>query len=200
MNLRDLYKKQLEYEKHFQYQLEHYTDLSEDLDNPNDSIKKFAKILFSKKKSVLGENLSGILISEDMDTADIFCMLIELVLYGLDILTNGETNIFDIPESTDDLFYTIKYYLKSTGFDMEVHEIYIGDDPTLYRDRTDYFCEILPKPFFLTPNGWYVLNYRIIYNKYFSPEDVTKLEHFKAFLITKNKQIFTICFKYLIRN
>lgn len=201
MNLQDQYQKQLKYYEHLQYQLENYTDLSENLENPNDSIQQFANILFFKKKSNLGENLSGLLIDENMDTADIFCMILELIIYGLNILTNNETSLFDITDATDDIIYTIKSYLKSTGFDMEFHEIVAqDDDPTLYRDKTDYYYEIVPKPQYIVPSGWYVLNYRIIHNNKFIISKNMQLRDYKAFLISKSRQIFTISFKNIITN
>ena len=52
---------------------------------------------------------------------------------------------------------------------MEVHEIFIDeDDPILYRDHNDYYCEIVPKPsVHLCFPGWYVLSNRIINNNKF---------------------------------
>jgi len=69
----------------------------------------------------------------------------------------------------------------------------------LYRDRNDYYCEILQKPpFFLCYKGWYVLQYRLLVNKKFVYNSMTPLRHFKAFLLNRrDKKIFTINFKYL---
>lgn len=195
MDFHEQYQKQIKYYEYLQKQLENYTDLSKNVENTNDSIVLLANILFNKLKTSLDHDLMGLLVDESMDTADIFCMLLELVLYGMDILTDGKT-FFDIQASTDDIIYTIKYYLRSVGFDMEVHEIFTDDeDLTLYRDRDDYYCEVLAKPTSFLGNGWYVLSYIIIYNNKFVIQDVNNLLNYKAFFITNNT-IFTINFKY----
>ena len=191
------YKKQLEYYEYFEKQRENYTDLAQEA-NPNDSVVQFANILFDKSKNNLDQDLSGILVDETMELADIFCMLVELVLHGLCILSDGKGNIRDLKESTDDIVYVIKSYLKSAGFDMEFHEDYIEEEKiNLYRDKDDYYCQIVDKPPpFLCYPGWYVLNYRLINNKKFKFTSITPLEKFRAFFISKNKKIFTVNFKY----
>lgn len=187
------YKKQTEYYEYFEKQKENYTDLTSE---QNNSIALLAKHLFTKSKNNLTSDLTGILVDESMDTTDIFCMMIEFILYGLNILTNNNTTIFDLEESTDDIIYTIKSYLKSTGFNIEIHEEFMDDDVILYRDRSDYYCEILPKPpSYLCHKGWYVLNYRIIDNKKFKRTLNTPLEKFTAFFITKQNKLFVINFK-----
>jgi len=195
------YHKQLEYYQYFDKQLENYKDLSKDLDNPNDSILHLADIVFSKSKRNLDQNLTGILVDETMETADIFCMLLELILHGINILSDGKNTFFDIDESTDDIIYTIKYYLRSLGFDMEFHEFFTEEENiTLYRERVDYYYEIVPKPPpYLCTNEWIVLSYRMINNANFTFDHNTTLDMFHAFYITNQKQIFTISFKYYIK-
>ena len=195
------YNRQLEYYEHFEKQLENPTDLTQDLDYPNDSVIELAKILFNKSKNYLNYDLSGAIFDESMDVADVFCMLVELVLYGLNILSDGKTTIFNFEDSLDDIIYTIKSYLKSIGFDMIVvnHESNENDNDIFsYRDRDDLFCEIVPKPpIYLCYTGWYVLNYRMINNNKFKYSKITPLNTFKAFFISNNKQIFTINFKFV---
>ncbi|XWV25181.1 mg424 protein [Tupanvirus deep ocean] len=194
------YKKQLEYYEYFEKQRENYTDLSQDQPNPNDSIVVFANLLFKKSLRNLNQDLSGILVDETMEAADIFCMLIELVLHGLHILTDGKSTIFDLEESTDDVVYTIKSYLKSAGFDIVVTEDFMDDDQPvcLYRDRNDYYCEIVPKPpAQFCQKDWYVLKYRMINNKKFKFMRITPITNFKAFFISNKNKIFTIHFKYI---
>lgn len=211
------YKKQLEFYEYLQKQRENYVDLGEPKTNqlnqsvkPEDSeqqieseqldpVVQFAHILFNKQKSKLNEDLSGILIDETMEVADVFCMLVELVLHGLDILTNSVNQIFDLKESTDDIIYVIKQYLKSSGFDLEVHEDFMELDQSinLYRDRSDYYCQITARPpEFLCYPGWYVLNYRLIDNPKFDFDDNTPLDKFRAFFISKQKKIFVFNFKF----
>ncbi len=191
------YKKQLEYYEYFEKQRQNYTDLSIGQIDQNNSILQFAKILFNKSENNLQQDLSGILIDNNMDTADIFCMLVELILFGLDILTKSKYTVFDLEDSTDEIVYKIKRYLKSSGFDMEVHEYLMDDNIILYRDRDDYYCEIVPKlPSFLCYDGWYILNYHLINNKRFVFTCTTTLDKFKAFFITKQNKIFNITFRY----
>lgn len=196
------YKKELEYYQYLEKQRENYVDMTGGIpmghEKDNSSIKLFANVLFNKKENNLNQNLSGILVDETMQSADIFCMLVELILYGINILTSEKTTIFGLDESTSDIVYTIKSYLKSTGFDMIVSEDFVENNEVyLYRDHTDYYCEIVKKPpkNFCYP-GWYVLVYRLINNNKFKFANITPLEKFKAFFISDNKKIFTISFMY----
>ena len=196
----DSYAKQLEYYQYVENQRNNYVDLSSD---DNSSVYKLAQILFSKKEKNLKEDLSGILIDDTMDVCDVFCCLVELVLYGLDIITEKKDSIFDLVESYDDKCFVIKSYLKSAGFDMNVEEIFsmelYGTDTVLYRDSSDYYCEILkkPPPYMCHP-GWYLLNYRLVDNKNFHFNTRTPIEKFKAFFISNNNKIFTINFNLKI--
>ena len=194
------YKRQLEYYEYFEKQLENPTDLAHNLDNPNDSVIELAKILFNKSKNYLNYDLSGAIFDESMDVADVFCMLVELVLYGLDILSKGKTTIFNFEDSLDDIIYTIKSYLKSIGFDMIVINRESNDNNNIfsYHDSEYLFCEIVPKPpVYLCYDGWYVLNYCMINNNKFNYSKTTPLDTFKAFFVADNKQIFTISFKFV---
>lgn len=189
------YKKKLEYYDYFEKQRENYIDLTKE----DNVVSQFADMLFNKPKNNLGEDLFGILFDESMEPIDVFCTLIELVLYGINILTKNQYDLFKLDEPTDDMVYIIKTYLKSTGFDIEIHEEIIEtNEINLYRDRDDYYCHITKRPAeFLCFKGWYVLNYRIIDNKKFQFNSMTPLEKFKAFFISNNKKIFTFSFKFV---
>jgi hypothetical protein len=191
------YKKQLEFDQYVAGQRENFTDLSEGLADPNESVKIFAEILFNKNRDNLTDDLSGILIDESMENADIFCMLLELVLCGVDRLTHQTANILDLTDQTDELVYDVKAYFKSIGFNIKIKEQFIElDQINLYRDRDDYYCQITsrPPPFLCHP-GWYVLNYRLINNPKFKFDQTTPIENFKAFFISKSKQVFVIGFE-----
>jgi hypothetical protein len=188
---------QVDYYNYVENQRENYIDLTKDVSNPNDSIIEFSQILFNKSRKNLDVNLSGILIEDTMEIADVFCMLLELVLYGLHLLKDGKDTIFDLNEPYDEIVYTIRDYLKSTGFDMEVREFFPDDNIDLFRDRNDYYCEIVPTPpKYLRVPGWYILNYRLINNAKFEYSCVTPLEKFMAFFISVQNKIFTINFTY----
>lgn len=200
------YKKQLEFYNRLEVQRENYVDLTKEQSNENDSIVKFATILFNKSHNNLDQDLSGILIDETMESVDIFCMLIELVLYGLNVLArNTDANmgtdltIFDLVESSDRIVDVINCYLKSCGFKININEQITDDDAVLYRDKDDYYCEIVEKPpSYLCHEGWYVMNYRLINNSKFKFMSITPLHKFVAFFISKQNKIFTIKFGYHI--
>lgn len=187
------YKKQLEYYDYVERQRKNCVDLTTE----NNSVEKFAKILFGKNFNNLNQDLTGIIFDDGHDVVEIFCMLVELVLYGIDILTDKKNNIFDLQELDDNIIDILKGYLKSAGFILKVdQEIIDEDDLNLYRDRDDYFCQIVKRPpEFLCVAGWYVLNYRLIENKKYHYNSLTVLENFKAFFITRQNKIFTFYFK-----
>jgi hypothetical protein len=204
------YKKQQEYYEHFQHQLENPIDLANQLmdgEDPNNTIRLLAKNVFSKNKNNLDIDLSGAIFDESMETADIFCMLTEFILYGLHIRTNGMKTLFDITDQFEDLVFEIKTYIKTIGFDMFLDEpigysdIYPNmttDDYHLYEERADYYHRIVPKPInhLCPPDDWYVLNYRMIPNKQFSFTALTPLDIFRAYFVNKNNKVFTIKFTF----
>lgn len=192
------YQEQLEYYEYFEKQRENYTDLTRDLTDVNNSIYLLARELFGKTKNDLSSQLTSILIDESTETIDIFCILLELVLYGLDILTNGQADIFDLKDQTDDIIYKIKSYLKTANFDMSIEEEIVDpNDVALYRDDIRFYCEVVPKPpLYFCAKSWCVLNYRLIINRNFKFTDDTPVTVFKAFFISKDKKVFTINFGF----
>lgn len=194
MDPHSIYQKQMQYYEYIEKQKENYVDLSQNLENPNDSVKYLANILFKKSLNNLDQDLTGLLVDDTMEVADLFCMLIGLTLYGIDILSNGQTNVFDLDDTNNDFFTIIQSYLKSIGF-----QISITNEPntdTLYRDRANYHCEIVPKPPpFLCHPGWYVLSYRLLDNKKFCFDHLTSLDRFSVLFVANNK-LFTIRYNY----
>lgn len=187
------YSRQLEYYQYVDNQKKKAIDLTQGMDQ-DDAVKLLAEALFSKK------DLTGILLDEGMEIVDLFCMLIELVLYGLQILTNGQADIFVLSDSTDEMISKLNTHLNAAGLSMEVHEDFFDDNLNLYRDKDDYYCQITQKPPpFLCYPGWYILNYRLIENKKYSFDRSTPLKEFRAFFISNNKKIFMINFNYLRR-
>ena len=185
---------QMQQYEYTQQQRENCTDLTP---NGNDSLRLFAKILFDKSENNLNIDLSGLIFDDSMNIIDVFCMLVELTLYGFDILSNGKS-ILELEEAYDDIIFTIKSYLKSTGFDMDLREIFM-EEPELYRDTQEYFCEILTAPpYYMRFPGWYVLSYRLIENNKFSELTDTRLslEILQVFFISKQNKLFTISFKF----
>jgi len=195
------YKKQLEYEAYVKSQLANYTDLTpDDQTDPNDSIRAFAESLFDKSEKNIRQDLTGLLMDEETDVATIFCTLLELFLYGHNIIVDDQITIFDLTDSTDDLIYKIRVYFKSCGFTIKLDEIFDDDfNINLYRDRDDYYCQITSKPpeFLINPDGWFVLDYRLILNRKFEFDIKTALNTFNAFFINKERRIFIISFDFI---
>lgn len=190
MDFNALNEKEIKYYQYLENQRENYVTLAED----NSSVKMFANILFSKKISNLNDDLSGLLFEEGMEIADLFCMLLELMLYGFD---KFDRNLFELDDQCDDFIYDIKKYLKSIGFDMSVDEVFhFLDNVNLYSDRDDYYCQITPKPHvFFSTDDWKISNYRFITNNQYRCGDV--LKDYYAYFISTDKKIFSIRFMFI---
>jgi hypothetical protein len=190
---------QRNYLDYMEKQIDNHIDLSTGLENPNDSVRLLAEKMFSTKPLDLRFDAVGLLFDDSTEPADIFCAMIEFVLYGLDILSQTKSTIFMLEESTDDVVYLLRSYLKGLGLTMVLNEIIIDDDRNInmFRDRDDFFCEITSKPPpFLCYPGWYVLNYRFIENKKFKFDAHTKLSDFKALFMNKKKRLFSVGFDF----
>lgn len=137
-----------------------------------------------------------------MELLDTFCMLLELFLYGFDILTKNEQTIFDLNSSIDDIIYVIKDYFKSAGFDIFIHEEISLEWPPLDSitlcSKTNYYCKILSKSStdLYNHTGWCVLNYKLVNNPNFQEDKITNLDNIKACLISKQNRLFTINFQF----
>jgi hypothetical protein len=190
------YKKQMEYYQYIERQRQNYIDLSKGGD-PNDSVIQLASILFNKNIKNLDSDLIGIILDESMDVADLFCMLIELVLHGLHILTNNNISIFDLDDPYCELIGTMRSYLRSIGIDMIIREE-LTDEQSTYRDGDNYYCELVPKTS-IPPNniGWQVLDYFLIYNFRFKHTQNAPLETFNLFFVTKQNRLFVVKFKII---
>lgn len=191
MSRQDLQRQQ-EYYDYVEKQQENAIDLSAD----SNSIQVLAQNIFSKKPLDTRYDAVGLISDGSMEVADIFCMLLELVLYGLDILSEKKADIFMLEESTDDIIYLIKNYLKSIGFTIKVEEIFMDtENINLFRDASDHYCEInkKPPPFLCFP-GWYILDYRFILNKKFTYDATTNLNTFNAKFLNKEKRLFKVWF------
>lgn len=197
MDSYEQYKKQLEYEKYINNQKKNFVDLSTNVDDPNDSIKLFAEWVFNKREMDLTHDFGGLLLDQHYNVADIFCMLLEIFLYGHNIVTEKQSTIFDLKESTDDLVCTIKNYFKSFDFDIFVKEI---NDTNInannFKYTNDCYCYInlAPHILFKTEHDWWIANYELKLNPYFTFTDLTTLPHFKAYFISNDNKIFAITF------
>lgn len=188
------YQKRLDYYDYLEKQQSNPVDLTAD----NNCIKSLADKIFTKKPDNLERDLTGILFDDSMEIADLFCMLVELLLYGYDILTSK--NILDLDSSVDDIVYLIKPYFKSFGVEIIFDEDFFveADRANLYRDRTDYYCEIVSKPpIIMLMDDWTVLDYRLINNKQFVYDKLMPLEKYRAFFINSSKKVLLVWFRYI---
>lgn len=191
------YKQQLEYEKYIKTQQKNYIDLADNLLCPNDSVKLLADHIFNRKEQNLNTEMCGIILNDDMEFVDVFCILLELFLYGYDILTN-KSDIFNINESYDDIIYKINDYLKTCKFKISVDELYAGDvDIDDFIDEYDYYCEIFKiDEDDYGENYWGILDYEIDLNPYFRNNN-KQLNEFKAVFVNKDDKLFVIKFNML---
>lgn len=189
MNFPAQQNSQIEFLEHVNDRIDNFTDLTS---YQNDSIVEFARILFSKSTTNLDTDLSGILLDDSMDSLDLFCMLIELLLNGIDIVFEGKT-IFDLEDITQ-VASKINPYLKSAGFELAVCPVEF-DESELFRDTNNYYYEILPKPpKEYCKEEWCVLNNRIRQNKNFNQMPIDNFENFNIFFI-HNSRVYTVKFK-----
>lgn len=181
--------------------MDNYVDLSTNLIDKNKSTQLLADHIFSKKLSELNENeLVSILMDDVNEKIDIFCALLEILLYGISKLSNNTCNIFDITNYLDDNIHVIKQYFKIMGVNANIVEEDINcEDILLYRDRDDYYCEILPKPpIYFCLKDWCILDYRLCLNKNFVLNNENNIESFSAFFISKSKKIYVLSFSLKI--
>lgn len=190
------YNKQLEHYEYVQKQKDNSIDLTS---QQNDSVKTLAEMLFNKRVQNLENNLSGLILDQSMCQDDLFCMLTELFLYGFDILKGG-SDIFSMNNPVEEI-EIVRPYLKSCGFDINVLEDFSSESVNLYRDRSDYFYQIVKKPPpSLCFHGWYVLGYRLIENRKYIFNNNIPFESLKSFFISKDKKIYTINFRIVKQN
>lgn len=207
MNLPDE-NKLIKREQYIESCKDNATDLSVGLKDgcANDSIRIFAETLFSKDPSFFDNNIYGIMLESESNGDDIFCMLIELVLFGLDILNGGIATIFDLvnaddaedAECTSELACIINImniYLKNIGYKMNMSP-YNEQNARSYRDKDDWFCEIVKKPskYFCYDSDWCILNYRIMCNNRFKYSLNTFICDYSAIFMTTGGCIYKVSF------
>ena len=188
-----------------------YIDLTTNLTDPNDSVKALASALYSKPFDSLEHNLTGILI-ENMQTVDIFSMLLDLVLYGTVMLPEADpsssvTRELGIIRSSISLISPdqsitnplllerIQCYIKSAGLHMTFECSMCNPlEAYTYREQSKLFCEILPKPplHLFNPNCWSVGSYCIHENPQAIYSNLTPLSSFKAYAFSPDCTSVTI--------
>lgn len=190
-----------EFYKYLENQRNNPVDLTSE--SQENQCMQLARHIFSINPDNLKDNLTRLQLDESMQIVDLYSMLLEILLYGIEILTGGHQTIFDLISDIDGFVYLLKKYMRSVGFDIEITNEYITrENINLFRDRDDYYCHITPKPpaEFFIPSDWAVSNYRLSLNRKFEFDDNSLLEDFSAFFISKNKEIFTFYFEFVTAN
>lgn len=172
-----------------------------DLTNEKNSVREFSRRIFSQSdktiRFTLSENqlsVDNTLIEKNMNTDDLFCLLVEIVLWGV---SDKGINIFDLNDVANEVVSLIKKYMNSCGIIINLVEDVVEYDPCLYSDRKDYYCQILPMPpKHLCWEGWYIGEYKLITNKYIEFEN--DLSKYKAFFISDTGKIFVMSFGLVI--
>lgn len=160
------------------------------------SVRILSEIIFNKSYENCAPDKNLIMSDPTVSTADLFLTLLEIFLHGFDMFTQKQ--IFTLTDSTADVIYKIKKCLSSAYFSVKIDEVFDTDlDPHLYRDRSDYYCQIVRKPpnNLISINHQYVLDYRLIPNPKFEID--TCLSEFKAFFINDERRIFIVSFNHI---
>ncbi|AAV50728.1 hypothetical protein [Niemeyer virus] len=189
----DNFDKQCEYYKNIENRRNNPIDLSK-LDNPDNFVEIVANHVFSINENKLTDNLTQLLFDGETDIEGIFCVYLELILYGINILTNNTSSVFDLDNIENELIDKIQKYLGSCGIKMIVREELV-DNIFMFRDKSSHYCEIVPKPpSFLCVNDWFVLNYRLITNV--KNKVKSNFTDYWAFFVTNSGKTFSVRFDY----
>lgn len=164
----------------------------------DETTQVFSEFLFNiPLKNLLNMNFR-IKHQSDMTTTDYFCILIEVMLYGVEILSRRKSlRIFDLTSTDNALVYNIKSYFQSIGIVAKIDAIEFDEPNALYRDRDDYYCEIVPKPpNYLMLDGWYVGENRLVINRNIDINNLTFQQHYAFFIA--NDVLYKIQFDYCV--
>jgi hypothetical protein len=146
----------------------------------NESIAEFASILFRKKDSDLEKNISRFFLDEKMSVADLFCMLIDLLLIGVNLLYGEDIDIFMLENASHPIVETLKKYFRSCGFQLIVKEVESVHSPFIKIQREDN-----PSKYALIENQNYQLEGK-------------KLENFISYFRSSTDKLFIIQFAYYL--
>jgi hypothetical protein len=169
--------------------------------------KEIARRVFGCQPVSRSEQIFQLLTDAGMlESEDIFQIILEITLYGIDVVGNNAVSVFQLTDNTDDFIYLIKRYVESLGFNLRISMDELPDD---FRSATDYYCEIIDKiPDFLdtSPNKWVIGDkYQIRQNPLYAYDSNMPLNNFKAIFRTvsiiddvKNFKLFTINYDYIM--
>jgi hypothetical protein len=144
-------------------------------------MKELAEILFSKNVNNLDN--SRVLLEYGSDVADIFCMIIDLILNGIQILSGNKYTLFDLDDLNDEIVIVMKKYIQSIGFILDLHQDI---------QCQDFYIELFPKQCPDVINSWHDI-YGVMFNKNFQHHN--KLENYKLMFVSKSCKIYYISFR-----
>jgi len=165
------------------------------------------KIFGGAKDLPANEIMMMQLYDTDADNEVLFQMLFELVLHGIDIISNGTTNIFDL--SGDQYMIkgavdNINSYIEKFGIQLKTYtaSLPIGA-ASQYREWEDYYCELMRKnPHSRsTDNQWVVLEKYIVHQneKFTYNQKTTPINYYRFVLRPKNSSLlFYFYFEFKI--
>lgn len=168
----------------------------------NDSVDTVAERLFSIPYNELDPKNNRFIIEmqDDAELYDMFLMFLEIILYGINRLTNGVSKIFDMTDDGDDMIYILNRYLILLGIRVNVVEI-VTDTINDYRKRSDIYCELFePPPFSIFKENLiqgYKLRINTLYEYKKSPGSSTKLKDMYGLFLNKKGKLFRFSFEFV---
>lgn len=139
------------------------------------------------------------LTDSDMDVLDLFDLVVTILLYGIDRLTNHTATIFDYHAEVP-IIDELMSRLACTGFTCKIAPLAFDDIPVrdiLLQCRRELEMEIAP--FYsptLSPSHEIVKSYRFIYRQDLSTN--ADLRRLRAFFVTNDMHIYAISFGYVL--
>ena len=164
-------------------------------------VNGMAQIIFGGSKELAHNEIIMMQLSDpDSDPELLFQMLLDLILHGINVISGGATNLFELSidnEMIKGIVSNINSYLEKFNIRLCT---YIMDLPigaaSVYREWEDYYCEIMRKnPHSRnSDNQWVVLdNYLIHENeKFVHNKKTTPLNHYRFVIRPKgtNKLLY----------
>lgn len=139
----------------------------------NESIHKFGKILFETNIDKLDECPCKLLLDQTMNIEDHFCMLVELVLCGLNILLSDVSSLFSLDSVDSEIIFMLKRYFNHIGYKFIIRHSELVDAEKCQFELVNH-------------NPLIVVEYDI-------PTTYTKLSDYKIFFNTTDN-IFIVSF------
>lgn len=154
------------------------------------SVKAFADILFNRPVDTLNDDINLVL-DERMSIIDIFEMLLDLTLHGINKLAS-ERSIFDLERVDDPLIELLKRYILNTGFQC----VFETTNEDLREVTCRGYCRIVPKPENnYSTSLWIHTKYALVANPlYLMPMPNLLFDQLKAVFAANDGKVYQISF------